>query len=152
MVHVLPDTRFLSTAVFALSALVASVIDLWRGKIPRWCVYPPLIALLALCAVSGVRVLAVALAGALCFFALLALSRKASGGLMGKGDLRFGALCGLYCGFPAAAIAAFLAALFALAAFAFRAALRRPRASIPFAPFLSAGSLLAPILYRLLIR
>jgi prepilin signal peptidase PulO-like enzyme (type II secretory pathway) len=134
--------------IFLVFALPASIIDIRSWRIPDLAVFPCFAAVFIFLLIAQTELLpnrlAAALLSGLFFFAM----RRFAGGL-GLGDVKFAMLIGLCCGLPLAC-AAFLAA--ALTGIAGALVLRRGKKEtpIPFAPFLTAGTVAAFVLSKFL--
>jgi leader peptidase (prepilin peptidase) / N-methyltransferase len=135
-------TAAVGHALLLLALLVAiTAIDLERQIIPDLLSLPGIVAGFVVGVASG-RVgwldslLGIAVGGGL-FFAIIV----ASGGGMGGGDMKLGAMLGAFLGWPVTLVAIFVAVLLGGAlAIALLASGRRGRKdAIPFGPFLAAG-------------
>ena len=132
--------------------IVLMAIDLEHGLILNRLVYPGIVVALAISAISEflprlefVPGIASAAAGGAVGLGLFLLIIIVSRGGMGWGDVKMAALIGLVTGFPRVFVALFLAVvlggLIAWMLLLFR--IRGRKQSIPFAPFLSLGAMLA---------
>ena len=133
--------------------IVLTAIDLEHGLILNRLVYPGIVVALAISAISEflprleefVPGIASAAAGGATGLGLFLLIIIVSRGGMGWGDVKMAALIGLVTGFPLVFVALFLAVvlggLIAWMLLLFR--IRGRKQSIPFAPFLSLGAMLA---------
>jgi prepilin signal peptidase PulO-like enzyme (type II secretory pathway) len=130
--------------VFISFGFPISLVDLRCYRIPDKLVIPCFFLLVLVYCTAGRESLLNALSAALFGFLLFYGIRLGSRGL-GWGDVKYAAVIGLFCGFPGIFAAFFFAALMALIAAALTPAFRSGpnRQPIPFAPFLSAGALLA---------
>jgi prepilin signal peptidase PulO-like enzyme (type II secretory pathway) len=134
--------------IFLAFALPASAIDIRSRRIPDLIVFPCFATIFIFLLIAQPELLpnrlAAALLSALFFFVL----RRVVGGL-GLGDVKFAALIGLCCGLPLACAAFLAAALTGIAGcLIFRQGGKdRP---LPFAPYLTAGTVAAFILSKFL--
>ncbi len=128
---------------FIIFSGVACVTDIRYRRIPDWIVLSAVITLsvfrIFLSDDSEGRILPDILAGPVIFMAVRLFTK----GKLGMGDVKFSALMGVFNGFPewffATAIASFLGLLFAVAGLITGKLNKKSR--IPFAPFLTAGSM-----------
>ena len=128
---------------FLIFSLAASVIDIRQKRIPDWIVFPGAAVLLVLRAINFgdplVRILLEMLSGPIIFFGIRIFTK----GKLGMGDVKFAALMGVFIGFPgwfaAAGLASILGLMFALTGQILGRINKSSR--IPFAPFLTAGSI-----------
>jgi prepilin signal peptidase PulO-like enzyme (type II secretory pathway) len=136
--------------IFLVFALPASAIDIRSYRIPDLLVFPCFAAIFIFLLNSQISVLpnraAAALLSGLFFF----LIRRFTGA-PGLGDVKFAMLVGLCCGLPWSCAAFLVASLTGIAAIlmARRRGQKRGR-PLPFAPFLSAGTVAAFLLSRFL--
>ena len=138
---------------FIFFSIPASVIDIKKLIIPDWCVLTgiPVISVLRFFILNEnlLLILSNMIAGALLFYAV----RYVTGNKLGMGDVKFSALMGVFNRFPdwftAVLIASISALLFTLTALA--AGKIQRESKIPFAPFLSAGSIGAYFFHHSLI-
>lgn len=120
------------------------VIDIKDKRIPDWSVFPGIIVLSALrffmFGDSAGEIISDMLTGSLLFIAVRFFTK----GNLGLGDVKFAALMGVFNSFPgwffATATASFFGLIFALTGI-FSGKLNRS-SKIPFAPFLTAGSII----------
>jgi prepilin signal peptidase PulO-like enzyme (type II secretory pathway) len=134
--------------IFSVFALPVSVIDLRTRRIPDALTFPCFLLVLAARLYCSPGTVLLFFAASLFAFALFFCIARWTGGL-GFGDVKFAAVIGLVCGFPGV-LAALLAA--SLLGLALSPLFRRPdgtRLSIPFAPFLCAGTLIEELLLSL---
>lgn len=132
-----------TVAIVAAAGCLASGEDLWRRRISNWI---PAAACLSALAVRSLREgwagAAGAVAGAAAGFAVFLVFYLLGG--LGGGDVKlmagFGAALGPQAVLAAAVLAAVLGAIQAAAVLLFR-----PRRTIPYAPCLSLGALLAAL-------
>lgn len=138
---------------FLFFAVPASITDIKKLVIPNWCSFSGIlvISILRLCILKDnfLSTLVNLIAGALFFYTV----RYVTGKRLGMGDVKFSALMGVFNRFPgwftAVFIASISALLFTLAACA--AGKIKRESKVPFAPFLSAGSIGAYFLHNVLI-
>lgn len=131
------------TAAFIIFSVPASVIDIKQKRIPDWIVFPGVIVLLCFRVFgfenSALLILSDIILGSLIFFGIRFLTK----GKLGMGDVKFAALMGVFIGFPGWFVATGLASLLGLA-FAvtglFFGKINKDT-KIPFAPFLTVGSI-----------
>ncbi len=133
-----------SLVIFLLFSIPACAADIKHNRIPNQTVYPAILILTALkliCRIPFSAFLPGLFAGALIFYAI----RVFTGGKMGMGDVKFAALMGLFNGFPYWFTAVFIASLTALIFILPGIVTGRIHTDtkIPFAPFLTAGSIMA---------
>lgn len=136
--------------LFVVVLVVASVIDLRTMLIPRQVVWVGMAGGLAL--MGGVSLwtgdtgrLSGAVVGAVGYFAFLWVTSLISPGGMGMGDVRLGALIGLYLGWlawPLIAAALVLGSVVGIAQGLFATGLSGRRQPFPFGPALAAGALM----------
>jgi prepilin signal peptidase PulO-like enzyme (type II secretory pathway) len=136
--------------IFLAFALPASAIDLRSFRIPDLLVFPCFALVFLFLLIAQIDALPNRLAAALLSGLFFFLIRRCAGGL-GLGDVKFAMLIGLCCGLPWACAAFLAAALMGIAALlvARRGKPERGR-PLPFAPFLTAGTVAAFILSRFL--
>lgn len=139
------ERSILFLITFLIFSIPASVIDIKQKRIPDWIVFPGTAALLGLRAFSFgdplVRILLEMISGSLIFIGIHFLTK----GKLGMGDVKFAALMGVFLGFPGWFVAAGLASLPGLM-FALTGLISgrlNKSSKIPFAPFLTAGSIWA---------
>jgi len=128
---------------FIIFSIPASLIDIRRKRIPDWIIFPGVIILLAF-RVFGfgdplMRIFLEMIAGSLILFGI----RFFTNGKLGMGDVKFAALMGVFIGFPgwfvATGLASVLGLIFALIGL-FSGRINK-NTKIPFAPFLTVGSI-----------
>lgn len=137
-------------ALFVVVLVVASVIDLRTMLIPRQVVWVGmgggLMLMIAGVAWTGeVDRLTGAAVGAFGYFALLFVSSQISPGGMGMGDVRLGAMIGLYLGWlawPLIAVALLVGSVVGIVQGLLAKGLVGRRQPFPFGPALAAGALL----------
>jgi leader peptidase (prepilin peptidase)/N-methyltransferase len=150
-----PPPEALLLIIFLAFALPISIIDILRRRIPDRLSFPCFFLLAAARGFAAPETLAPALWGAFAALLLLGLIRAAVGGL-GLGDLKLAAVTGVACSFPRVLAALLIASILGLAcslAVLLRAGPKGKariaggmrRVSIPFAPFLCGGALLAQL-------
>jgi len=140
--------------LFISFSVPACVTDIKHRLIPDWSVFPGIIVLFTLRLFmlhdAPLLIAAELLSGALLFMGI----HRITGGKLGMGDVKFAALMGVFIGFPRWFIAAGLASLFGLlfAAAGMLSGRLDRNSRIPFAPFLTLGSIgayfAAPILLK----
>jgi prepilin signal peptidase PulO-like enzyme (type II secretory pathway) len=126
--------------------LVCAATDLLSYRVPNAVTYPAIIGALAVGAtMSGANLLDVALGGVLAGGVFLVPSLFTGGIGMGMGDVKLAAFVGLALGLTHVAPALLLTALGggAAALFLLVTGLRKRGEPIPYAPFVSAGGLVA---------
>ena len=132
-----------SGLVFAFLMVVITFIDLDHQLILNRITYPGIVIGLVLAALKG-QLLSAALAAAGAAAVILAIVVVSRGG-MGGGDIKLAALMGAFLGWPAVAVALFVAFLaggtVGIILLALR--LRGRKDAIPFGPALAAGALAA---------
>ena len=142
-------------AVFIFFSVTASVVDIKQKRIPDWIVFPGAAVILGL-RVFGfgdpvMRIFLEMIAGALILFGIRFFTK----GKLGMGDVKFAAFMGVFVGFPRWFVAAGLASLLGLI-FAFAGIISGKldrNSKIPFAPFLTVGSIGAYIVnYDILLK
>ncbi len=88
-----------------------------------------------------------AAAGAVIIFTVFYLVRKLTSNGLGFGDVKYSFLCGLYGAFPVIVFGCIISAVLGLCCYGlvalFNGTERIRRMRIPFAPFMSAGTLIA---------
>jgi len=134
---------FVFLTAFIMFSIPASVIDIKQKRIPDWIVFPGIVVLLGLRAFSFrdpiIKIIVEMLAGSLFFFGIRLFTK----GKLGMGDVKFAALMGVFIGFPgwfiATGLASILGLLFAVLGLFFGKTNKNTR--IPFAPFLTVGSI-----------
>jgi prepilin signal peptidase PulO-like enzyme (type II secretory pathway) len=129
--------------IFAAFAIPISIIDIRSRRIPDALSFPCFFLLLLVRLLLVPQPLFSHLAAAL-FALLLFLGVRAATRGLGLGDVKFAAIIGLLCGFPGLLAAFLIAAL--LGIIAALLLIRRGAGRsfpIPFAPFLTAGALIA---------
>jgi len=134
---------FAAGSLFTLLMLAIFFIDLEHHIVPNALSYPGLILGLLLAIPQGRFADALfAAAGAGAFFLLIAIVSR---GGMGGGDIKLAALMGAFLGWPAIAVALFIAFMLGAGVGLFLIALRRRarRDPIPFGPALAVGGILA---------
>ncbi len=140
---------------FIMFSIPASVIDIKQKRIPDWIVFPGIAVLLGLRAFSfgdpAMKIVLEMIAGSLIFFGI----RFLTNGKLGMGDVKFAALMGVFIGFPgwfiATGLASVLGLIFALMGLLFKKLNKSSK--IPFAPFLTVGSIGAYFVdYNILLR
>ncbi len=139
--------------IFLFFAGSACVTDIKHRRIPDWSVFTGIAVLSALRLFmfhdAPLIIAAEVSAGPLIFMGIRLLTK----GKLGMGDVKFAALMGVFTGFPgwftAAAFASFSGLLFALSGIA--AGKLNRNSKIPFAPFLTAGSIFASFINPVLL-
>lgn len=134
---------FVFLTAFIMFSIPASVIDIKHKRIPDWIVFPGIAVLLGLRAFSfrdpTLKILLEMIAGSLILFGI----RLSTKGKLGMGDVKFAALMGVFIGFPgwfiATGLASILGLVFASAGLA--SGKLNKSSKIPFAPFLTVGSI-----------
>ena len=140
----------LALLIFLAFALPASVTDIRSYRIPDLLVFPCFVLLCVFLAGSQIQALPNRLSAAFLSGLFFFLIRRCTGGL-GLGDVKFAALAGLFCGLPWACVAFLAAALTGIAGFLVARRTGQNRgAPLPFAPFITAGVLVAFVLSRFL--
>jgi prepilin signal peptidase PulO-like enzyme (type II secretory pathway) len=129
--------------IFVIFSIPISIIDLRSRRIPDLLSIPCFVLLLLARLLLTPRILPGCLAAAVFGVILFYCVRTVTKGL-GLGDVKFAAIIGLFCGFPRFLPAFLIADLVGIAVtlLLFLPTGVRPR-SLPFAPFLSAGALIA---------
>ncbi len=142
-------------ATFLIFSVPASVIDIKQKRIPDLIVFPAVVVLSAFRKISFgdplIRILLEILLGYLIFIGIRFLTK----GKLGMGDVKFAALMGVFIGFPGWFVATGLASLFGLvfAVIGLLSGRIDKKTKIPFAPFLTAGSIAAFFLnYDILLK
>ena len=148
-----PTGGFLLLAAYACILIVVFVIDLEHGLILNKVVYPALALALIVAAVAppqwlgdfGPHPVVSAAAGAATGFVLLFIIALVSRGGMGWGDVKFAAFMGAATGFPLVFVALFVGTILGGVVGILLLALRKKgrKQTIPFGPFLAAGTLVA---------
>ena len=137
------DGSVLFLITFLIFSVSASVIDIRHKRIPDWIVFSGVTVLLALRFFSFEdppgRLVLEMLLGPMIFLGIRLLTK----GKLGMGDVKFAALMAVFVGFPgwfiAAGLASLLGLIFALPGIVFGSLNESSR--IPFAPFLTVGSI-----------
>ena len=146
--------NILFLSAFLTVSLPASVIDVKYRIIPDWCIISGSAVFLFLRLFISRDVPGMIFLDMLSGFSLFMAVRFATGGKLGMGDVKFAALMGVFLGFPgwfvALSAASFLGLLFAAAGCI--AGVLNKTSRIPFAPFLTAGSVGAYLLTPLILR
>ena len=138
------NEQHFSLVIFLLFSIPACAIDIKHRRIPNLTVFPAILMLTVLkliCRIPLSCFLPGLFAGALVFYAI----RIFTGGRLGMGDVKFAALMGLFNGFPhwfTAVLTASIAALLFILPGVITGRIHADT-KIPFAPFLTLGSLLA---------
>ena len=133
----------LAGAFIALT-LRAAALDLRYRIIPNRLTYPAILLGLATALVLPGRTWTATLLGGAVMLALYLPPALAGGGWLGMGDVKLGLALGLFLAFPVAVLAAVLTAVLGGVAAAVLALRHRERrATLPYGPWLAAGSLLA---------
>lgn len=133
--------------IFLGFSLPISIIDIKTRRIPDILSVSCFFLIFVIRLYHSPETVPLFLAASLFAFALFFCIAFGTRGL-GFGDVKFAAVIGLVCGFPGILAALLTASVLALLAALFLSLLRRKRDAIPFAPFLSAGTLIAvPFLY-----
>ena len=135
-------------AIFLLVAIPVSVFDIRTRRIPNWIVFTGIVFLFALRFLyfkdSPVSLFINILTGGLIFYSVRLFTK----GKLGMGDVKFAAFIALFAGFPlffaAVGVASLAGLAFALAGMAMGKIKKTTK--IPFAPFLTAGSIVIYIL------
>ena len=142
-------------AVFLIFSIPACVIDIEQKRIPDWIVFPGAAVLVGLRAFSLgdplVRIVLEMILGPWIFVGIRLLTK----GKLGMGDVKFAALMAVFVGFPgwfiAAGLASLLGLIFALTGLIFGSLNKSSK--IPFAPFLTVGSIGAYFVnYNILLK
>ena len=135
----------LSLVIFIIFSVPASIIDIKQKRVPDWIVFPGVAVIIGLrvfCLGDPLmQLLLEMIAGSLILFGIRLLTI----GKLGMGDVKFAALMGVFIGFPKWFIAAGLASLIGLlfAVIGLLSGMINTNTKIPFAPFLTAGSIVA---------
>jgi len=135
----------LSLVIFIIFSIPASIIDIKQKRVPDWIVFPGVAVIIGLrvfCLGDPLmQLLLEMIAGSLILFGIRLLTI----GKLGMGDVKFAALMGVFIGFPKWFIAAGLASLIGLlfAVIGLLSGMINTNTKIPFAPFLTAGSIVA---------
>ncbi len=130
-------------ATFIIFSVPASIIDIKQKRIPDWIVFPGIAVLLGLRAFSFgdpvIKILLEMIAGFLILFGIRLFTK----GKLGMGDVKFAALMGIFIGFPGWFVATGLASLLGLifAVLGLFSGRINKNTKIPFAPFLTVGSI-----------
>ncbi len=137
------QNNFLLLTCFLLFSVPASIVDIREKRIPDSIVLCGAV-LLTVLRVWGqgdplIRVISEAAGGILLLFAI----RCATHGKLGMGDVKFAGLMGIFIGFPSWFVATALASVLGLLIvyFGILCEIADKHTKIPFAPFLSAGSI-----------
>jgi len=127
------------------SLLVIAVADFRAGIIPDWVIFPAILISLIRIVESGRWSLIPAGFECASIFLILYLLTKGKG--LGFGDVKFGFLIGLFLGYPLFLVAVFLAFLTGATVAVILLLLGKKRfgQTIPFGPFLVAGTVIAKI-------
>ncbi len=132
-------------AAFLIFSIPACVIDIRQRRIPDWTVFLGLVVLITLrffsLRDSAERILLDMISGFLFLFGIRFLTK----GKLGMGDVKFAALMGVFIGFPGLFVATGLASLLGLmfALIGIYSGRINNNSKIPFAPFLTVGSIYA---------
>jgi leader peptidase (prepilin peptidase)/N-methyltransferase len=133
----------LAGAFIALT-LRAAALDLRYRIIPNRLTYPAILLGLATALVLPGRTWTATLLGGAVMLALYLPPALAGGGWLGMGDVKLGLALGLFLAFPVAVFAVVVTAVLGGVAAAVLALRHRDRrATLPYGPWLAAGSLLA---------
>ena len=142
-------------AVFLIFSIPACVLDIKQKRIPDWAVFPGIAVLFGLRAFSFedpmMRILLEILGGSLILFGIRFITK----GKLGMGDVKFAALMGVFIGFPGLFVATGLASLLGLmfALIGIYSGRINKNSKIPFAPFLTVGSIGAYFInYNILLK
>ena len=135
-------------AIFMLVSIPVSVFDIRTRKIPNWIVFSGMVFLFAVRFLyfkdSPVSMFINILIGGLIFYSVRFITK----GKLGMGDVKFAAFIALFSGFPiffaAVGFASLSGLIFAVAGMAMGKIKKNTK--IPFAPFLTAGSIVIYIL------
>lgn len=157
-----PSGTFLLLAAYACILTIVFVIDLEHGLILNKVVTPILVLALAVAAIAppqwlgtiGPHPIVSALIGAATGFVLLFLVALVSRGGMGWGDVKFAAFMGAATGFPLIMVAIFAGivtgGVSGIVLLVFRKKGRKE--TIPFGPFLAAGTMIALLWGQAILR
>jgi prepilin signal peptidase PulO-like enzyme (type II secretory pathway) len=135
--------------IFLVFALPASAIDIRSYRIPDMLVFPCFAAVFIFLLNSRIDILPNRVAAALLSGLFFFIIRHFAGGL-GLGDVKFAMLIGLCCGLPWSCVAFLAAALTGIALILISRRGKQESNPLPFAPFLTAGVIIAFILSRFL--
>ena len=135
-------SKFIFLVTFLIFSIPACVIDIKHKRIPHWTVRSGVVLLAAIRFFSFgdplVRIVLEIISGPLIFAGIRVFTK----GKLGMGDVKFAALMGIFLSFPmwfaAAGLASVLGTIFAFSG-VISGKLNR-NSKIPFAPFLTAGS------------
>jgi leader peptidase (prepilin peptidase) / N-methyltransferase len=137
------------TLIYLAFAVPLSIIDIRTMRIPSWLTYAGCASVLVYTGVYGRMHLLNALTGAAVIFLLFFLIRELTHKGLGFGDVRYSLLCGLYSGFPGVLAGCALASFCGLLYFALFHIIKKnvpiKNVKIPFAPFMTAGSVVAAL-------
>jgi leader peptidase (prepilin peptidase) / N-methyltransferase len=131
--------------IFCIFSIPASIIDIKHKRIPDCIVFPGIITLLVFSIFYidsyALRVFTEMLAGSTIFYCIRLISKRK----LGMGDVKFAALMAVFLGFPGWFVAAGLASLLGLVFAILNLCSGRinKNTKIPFAPFLTVGSIAA---------
>lgn len=139
------DSSSMFLVIFIILSITASVIDIRSKKIPDWIIFPGIIIL------TGFRIIIFddllylvalyLLTGPVLFIIVFFLTH----GKLGMGDLKYSSLIGVFIGLPGLLAAIGLASIMGLifAIIGLLIGKLQLNSKIPFAPFLTLGSLIS---------
>ena len=144
----IPGHSFAVLITFLVFSVPVCVFDIRYKRIPNWIVFAGIIFLFAVRFFyfqnSPLRMLIDILSGGLIFYVIRLFTK----GKLGMGDVKLAAFIALFTGFPlffaAVAIASLTGLIFALTGMALGRINKTTK--IPFAPFLTAGSIIVSII------
>ncbi|MCD6398137.1 MAG: prepilin peptidase [Spirochaetaceae bacterium] len=144
----IPGSSLAVLIIFLVFSIPVCIFDIKYKRIPNWIVFTGTVFLFAVRFFyfqdSPVSMLINMLSGGLMFYTIRFFTK----GKLGMGDVKFAAFIALFLGFPlffaAVAVASFTGLVFAVAGLAICRINKSTK--IPFAPFLTAGSIIVSII------
>lgn len=144
------NKSFIFLIIFLVFSITASVIDIRYKIIPDWIVFPGIVLLAALRIILFGNILSTVainiITGPVFFLFVYFITH----GKLGVGDIKYSALLGIFIGLPGLFIAVGLASVMGLifAVTALATGTFHLTTKIPFAPFLTFGSLLTYFIFN----
>jgi len=139
------DLAFVTNLLLVASLIAASLIDLDKLILPDWLLAVASILAVVTIVVGGAHLGSQLVGAALGFIVPGLLVLPSRGRLMGYGDVKLGALIGLWLGFPAVITAFWLAFVSGglVALLLLWSGRKQPKDQLAFGPFLVLGSIVA---------
>ena len=136
---------FIFLVIFLVLSITASVIDIRSKIIPDWIVFPGIIILTGFRIIFFGDLLYVMAINIMTGPVLFLIVHFLTNGKLGMGDIKYSALMGIFIGLPGLFVAIGLASIMGLifAVIGLLSGRINNNTKIPFAPFLTAGSIVA---------